>query len=355
MSEPGRDALIRSVTGRIDLAGEDGAAGAHDPAAAREAEELLMRYLATPDGTDPEVQYTVGVLYLLRAVTPRAATSRAEEAAAADDSGEPVVALTLLAPFYQNPPGMPDVLPAGIRSMLDIIPGFGPPPEDPAERTQAHAAAQNDLGMLLMGLRASGGQPVHARAAGAMLRTASSRFAPGSPARAMALCNLGYALMLGEPRPAEITEAVTVLRESFAHTPSGDPNYARCANGLGLALLAASGVAQDREVLAEAAGMLRLAVRSAPDGTANLPQMLSDLGFALTSHVSLEHGAAGGPGLAGDPDLVAEAAEAVEVLTRAAGLLPVSSPQRPQVLLRFADALIAADRPGEATELLVGN
>lgn len=83
--------------------------------------------------------------------------------------------------------------------------------------------------MLLIRLRASGGQPVHARAAGAVLRTASGRFAPGSPARAMALCNLGYALMLGESGPEEITEAVTVLRESFAQTPSGDPNYARCA------------------------------------------------------------------------------------------------------------------------------
>lgn len=43
------------------------------------------------------------------------------------------------------------------------------------------------------------------------------------------------------------------------------------------------------------------------------------------------------------------------MLTRAAGLLPAGAPQRPQVLLRFADALLAADRPGEATELLVGN
>lgn len=99
MSEPGRDALIRSVAGRVDSAGDDGAAAARNPAATREAEELLMRHLATPDGTDPEVQYTVGVLYLLRAVTPRA-----DETAPANDSGEPAVALTLLAPFYQHPP-----------------------------------------------------------------------------------------------------------------------------------------------------------------------------------------------------------------------------------------------------------
>jgi hypothetical protein len=343
--EPGRDTLIWSVAGRVDSAGEDGAAAARDPAAAREAEELLMRHLATPDGTDSEVQYTVGVLYLLRAVTPRA-----DGAAPADASGELVLALTLLGPFYQNPPGTPDVLPPTVRSALDEIPGFGPPSADPAERTQAHAAALNDLGMLLMRLRAADGQPVHARAAQALLRTASRRFPPGSPASAMALCNLGYALMLSEPRPEEITEAVTVLRESFGHTPPGDPNYARCANGLGLALLAASGAAQDRTMLSEAAGMLRIAVRSAPDGTPNLPQMLSDLGFALTNHVlSAERGAAGDPGLA------AEAAEAVEVLNRGAGLFPADAPQRPQVLLRLADALIAAGRPGEVAELLTGN
>src|SRR5262249_14671482 len=110
MREPERDTLIRSVTGRIDLTGEDGAVAAHAPAAAREAEELLMRHLATPDGTDPEVQYTVGVLYLLRAVTPPAGGTEAPDA-----SHELVLALTLLAPFYQNPPGTPDILPSAIR------------------------------------------------------------------------------------------------------------------------------------------------------------------------------------------------------------------------------------------------
>jgi len=339
-----RDTLIRCVAGCVDSAGED-AAAAHDPVAVRAAEELLLRHLASPDGTDPVVQYTVGVLYLLRAVTPQT-----DGATPVDSSSELVLALMLLAPFYQNLPGTPDLLPPAVRSALDKIPGFGPPPADPAEHTRAHAVALNDLGMLVMRLGAASGRPVHARAAQALLRGASGRLVPGSAARAMALCNLGYALMLSEPCPEGITEAVTVLRESFGHTPSGDPNYARCANGLGLSLLAASATAQDRAMLSEGAGMLRIAANAVPDGMPDLPQMLSDLGFALTSHVvSAERGTAGDPGLA------AEAAEAAEVLARAAALVPAGAPQRPQVLLRLAGALIAAGRPGEVAGLLAGN
>lgn len=71
-------------------------------------------------------------------------------------------------------------------------------------------------------------------------------------------------------------------------------------------------------------------------------ESLSALGMLL-----LQRQAAGGDSAAGRA--------AISVLREAADLLSAADPRRPQVLLRLADALSTAGRPGEATELLVAN
>lgn len=335
-----RDRLIHSVASRLNQASSVGDfAVTREPAAQREADEL-MGYLATADGVDPRVQYLLGMLHLMRMIEDPQAEQHA------------VLAMALLSPLYFNLPGTSDLLPAPVRNQLDQILGSAAPRADTAELTQQHAESLGDLGTLLLQRRVTGGDSVAGSVAGraaiSLLRQAAGDLAMDRPSRAMILCNLGYALIVTDPQPDELTEAVTVLREAFGRTSPDNANYARCANGLGLALLGASGIAGDRGMLAEAADMLRIATRSVPDTEPNLPQMLSDLGFALVACAkSAEHDEAAGPSAAAE--------EAVAALRRATGLLPVKDPRRPQVLLRLADALSALGRDLEAAELLLRN
>ena len=330
--ESTRDKLIRSVASRLNQASSTGDFSVtREPVAQREAGEL-MGYLATADGVDPQVQYLLGMLHLMRMI----ADPQAEQDA--------VIAMTLLIPLYLNLPGTPDLLPAPLRNQLDEILGSVARQADTAELTQQHAESLADLGMLLLQRRAAGGA---GRAAISVLRQAAGDLGADRPSRAVIMCNLGYALIAPDPRPGELTEAVTVLREAFGRTSPDDANYARCANGLGLALLGASGITEDRRMLAEAADKLRIATRSVPETEPNLPQMLSDLGFTLVAYArSAEHGQAADSG---------PAEEAITVLRRAADCLSAQDPRRPQVLLRYADALITIGSPEEATGLLVGN
>jgi CHAT domain len=333
--ESTRDKLIRSVASRLNQASSTGDFSVtQEPVAQREAGEL-MGYLATADGVDPQVQYLLGMLHLMRMI----ADPQAEQDA--------VIAMTLLIPLYLNLPGTPDLLPAPLRNQLDEVLGSVARQADTAELTQQHAESLADLGMLLLQRRAAGGDGVAGRAAISVLRQAAGDLGADRPSRAVILCNLGYALIAPDPRPGDLTEAVTVLREAFGRTSPDDANYARCANGLGLALLAASGITEDRRMLAEAADNLRIATRSVPETEPNLPQMLSDLGFTLVAYArSAEHGQAADSG---------PAEEAITVLRRAADCLSAQDSRRPQVLLRYADALITIGRPEEATGLLVGN
>jgi hypothetical protein len=333
--ESSRDQLIRSVASRLNQASSTGNfAVTREPVAQREAGEL-MGYLATAGGVDPQVQYLLGMLHLMRMI----ADPQAEQDA--------VIAMTLLAPFYLNLPGTPDLLPAPIRNQLDQVLGSAARQADTAELTQQHAESLADLGVLLLRRRAAGGDGVAGRAAISVLRQAAGDLGADRPSRAVILCNLGYALIATDPQPGELAEAVTVLREAFGRTSPDDANYARCANGLGLALLGASGITPDRSMLAEAADKLRIATSNVPETEPNLPQMLSDLGLALMACAkSAEHGQAADSG---------PAEEAVTVLRRAADCLSAQDPRRPEVLLRYADALITIGRPEEATRLLVGN
>jgi CHAT domain len=325
--ESTRDRLIRAVAGRLDQAGRTGDfMVTRQPAAQREADEL-MGCLATPDGVDPPVQYLLGMLHLMRMI----ADPRAEQ--------DGTLAMILLGPLYFNLPGTSDLLPAPVRDQLDQILGSAARCADAGELTQQHAESLGDLGMLLLQRRVTGEDNVAGMAAISVLRQATGNLAADRPSRAMILCNLGYALIVTEPGPDELTEAVTVLREAFARTSADDANYARCANGLGLALLGASGVAQDRGMLAEAADKLRIATGSVPDTEPNLPQMLSDLGFALVAYAkSAEHGQSADPG---------PAEEATDLLVSNDAAFPSGSPQSQQagpVLFRAATMAAQLER-----------
>jgi len=138
-----------------------------------------------------------------------------------------------------------------------------------------------------------------------------------------------------------------------------------------------------------------IATQSVTDDESNLPQMLSDLGFTLVAHAaSAEDREAVDPrvveeavqvlrrfmdltpaesasALAGRLERLAGAlllrvpgagddrpqvaGEAVAILERLLALTPPEDPQRPKVLLRLAEALLAANRPAEMTDLLVQN
>ncbi|MEU7580319.1 CHAT domain-containing protein [Streptomyces sp. NPDC041068] len=412
-----RERLLRAVRGRVDaVGGPAGNAPLHTEEAGRDA-ELLLRHLvmvvdeggpeasggqadsatagtatgAPTHGVDAEVAYALGVLYLCRADDRPAAPATEHEAR---------LALLLLAPFYYNPPGQPDVLPPPLRAGLDHVLGpDGLRPTTPEQAAQAHAESLANLGMLLLELTLTLGYPAAARASADILRGALPHLASEGPDRALAGCNLGYALLLGgagpdrEPSPAQSAEAVSVLRAAFSATPRAHPNHARCANGLGLALLTAAAHAKDRTQFPEAAAMFRIATQTATEIDDNLPQMYADLGYALTLYAkSADDGWELDPALRdeavqalrrsleltadddhetlrvrldrladavltgatpkGRREAAARAEEAVEPLRRLHALTPSGHPDHPDVTLRLAVILVGANRPQEALDLL---
>ncbi|MFG2498086.1 CHAT domain-containing protein [Streptomyces sp. NPDC048441] len=397
-----RDHLLRAVRHRIDaVGGPAGNAHLHTEDAGGEADRLLRHLVLTPGddpaaaGVDAEVAYVLGVLYLCRADDRPQAPTGEQEAR---------LALLLLGSFYYNPPGQQDVLPPPLRAGLDQIIGpDGRRPADPDAAVQAHAEALANLAMLLIELAIGLPYPAAAPASAGLLRAALPYLAAEGPDRAVAGCNLGYALLLSAPAPGpgpgpgpeQITEAVAVLRTAFAATAREHPNHARCANGLGLALLNAAAHAEDRTQLPEAAAMFRIATRTATELDENLPQMWADLGHTLILYGrSAEAGDEVEPavreeavqalrqaleltpaqdeeslrvrldrladaaliGCPGDdrPQAAAQAGEAVEPLRRLLTLTPDGHPDHADVTLRLAANLIAARHPQEATDLLVG-
>ncbi|MEU1403704.1 CHAT domain-containing protein [Streptomyces sp. NPDC005728] len=392
----GRERLLLAIRARLDgLGSPDGAAALHTEEAYAETDALARHLVDTgPDGghdVDQEVAYTLGLALLVRADTR-------PEAPTADLDGRN--GLLLLAPFYCHLPGTPDVLPPPLRAGLDELLGpEGRRPEEPQAIVHEHAASLSNVAMLLLELGIVLAWPEAWEAAARLTRQAMPYLAPEGHDRALAGCNLGYALLLGsvrgEDRPGRVAEAVAVLRTAFAATPPDHPNHARCANGLGLALMAQAGATESRSLLAESAGLLRTATRSAGPADENVAQMHSDLGYALTMYAaSADEDEEVGPevreeavaALRRSVDLTpaeetealrdrldrlagatrigmprgdrtrsaAQAAEAVDVLRRLLGLTPVGHPECADVMLRLADSLIAARRPQEAIDLLTG-
>ncbi|WP_317446008.1 CHAT domain-containing protein [Streptomyces collinus] len=391
-----RERLLAAVRTRLDGLGVPAGTTALHTAGARAETDALLRHLVGtgPDGAydvDQEVAYTLGVTLLIRADDRREAPTAEQEAR---------YGLVLLAPFYCHLPGTPDVLPPPLRAALDELLGpEGRRPEEPRAIVHEHAASLSNVAMLLLELGIVLSWPAAWEAAARLTRQAMPCLSPEGPDRALAGCNLGYALLLGAggagADPERLAEAVDVLRAALADTPDDHPNRARCANGLGLALLAWAGAREDRALLAESAESLRTATRCAGAADDNVAQMHSDLGYVLTAYaLSAGAGEEVGPRVreeavgalrrsleltpAGETDLLRDrlgrlaeavligvapgdrarsagpAAEAVEVLARLLGLTPAGHPERADVLLRLADALVAARRPQEAVDLLGG-
>ena len=339
-----RDESLRSIAARVDRATATGDGGpVHEPAAWREGEEL-MSCLATADGVDEEALYVLGMLFLARTAVARPAAWDAEpvtastQAAAAVAAGSPsarTLAWILLAPFYFHQPESKDILDPGAREFLRQLHG-GPQRLSTAARRQGHAEAVANLGFFLLTYRVSTGNVAVARSATGVLRLAAGGVAEDHPHRPVILCNLGYALLLGNPGPEETREAVGVLRESFRLTPAAHPNYARCANGLGLALLGDGELTQDRGKLREACDLLSIAARGAAKQEGqdmHLAQILASLGLALATWVRTADS-----GQAADGAVRTAAEEAVAALGRAVDLTPEGDPNRAVRLARLADA-----------------
>ncbi|MET7921128.1 CHAT domain-containing protein [Streptomyces avermitilis] len=414
-----RERLLRAVRGRLDALGGPADNDHLHTAEARQETDRLLRHLVAPHpavggayALDPEVAYVLGVMYLC------VADNRPDAPTAAQDGQ---CALLLLAPFYCHLPDQPDVLPPPLRAGLDQLLGpEGRRPDAPEEIVQEHAASLANLAMLLLELGITLAYPEATRVAADLAREALPHLSPDGHDRALAGCNLGYALLLsgpalasspegaapgqadpgqvepGQADPGRLAEAVSVLRTAFAATPREHPNHARCANGLGLALLASAGQAEDRGQLAEAAAMLRIATQTATEEVdQNLPQMYADLGYTLTLYArTAGEGEEPGPevreeavgalrravdlttpaedretlrarldrladavviGSPSDdrPRAAAQAEQAVETLRRLLDLTPEGHPERGDVLLRLAANRLAAQQPQEAMDLLV--
>ncbi|MGW7044649.1 CHAT domain-containing protein [Streptomyces avermitilis] len=408
-----RERLLRAVRGRLDTLGGPAGNDHLHTAEARQETDGLLRHLVAPHpavggayALDAEVAYVLGVMYLF------IADDRPDALTAAQDGQ---CALLLLAPFYCHLPDQPDVLPAPLRAGLDQLLGpEGRRPDAPEEIVQEHAASLANLGMLLLELGITLAYPEATRVAADLAREALPHLSPDGHDRALAGCNLGYALLLsgppmasspgqadtgqaapGQVAPEQLAEAVSVLRTAFAATPREHPNHARCANGLGLALLASAGQAEDRTQLAEAAAMLRIATQTATEVDQNLPQMYADLGYTLTLCArTAGEGEEPGPevreeavgalrravdlttpaedretlrtrldrladamvtGSPSDdrPRAAAQAEQAVGTLRHLLDLTPEGHPERGDVLLRLAANRLVAQHPQEAMDLLM--
>jgi tetratricopeptide (TPR) repeat protein len=215
----------------------------------------LLGFLAVSDGIDAEVAYALGLLHLLRG------ESRG-------DAGQQdlLVALILLLPIYLT---QPDALPDPVRSWIGGLDGVAALAAVPLE--QALAVALVEVGNLLLQRLVRLGEFGNGAAVVGVVRRAVGGLPEGHEARALALCNLGYALLVADPRSAEVEggarasvvdETVAVFREAFGQTPPTDPNYARCAYGLAVALRVKADLAQDHSLLVEAVGLFRATINS---------------------------------------------------------------------------------------------
>ncbi|TNC26421.1 CHAT domain-containing protein [Amycolatopsis alkalitolerans] len=247
-----RDELLAAVRRRIEAVDRSGdPAGILTDEALAEADRLLGFLAATPD-LDSEIAHTAGLFHLLRAA------ARGEEA-------DETMASVLLVPVYLTAPAS---LPDQVRSAIAEMTAQSSPEELVAE-------ARNNLAMLLLQRRVRLGEDHGLAPAENLLRMAVEALPPENPSRALALCNLGYARLLSDPE--DVGEIIALFRAALPQMPDGDPNRARCANGLALALRAKGGI----PLLIEAIGLFRTAVNSTTDDDENLPNMLACLAESL--------------------------------------------------------------------------
>ncbi|MGW3198218.1 CHAT domain-containing protein [Streptomyces sp. NPDC001118] len=384
-----RELLLRAVRKRLD--GPGGASGSHDDEARAETDALLW-HLVGPDPytgghrVDEEVALALGLALLTRAV------SRPEAPTAALDGRQGVL---LLAPFHCRPPVDADPLPKELRAAIDAL--LAPADGADGAAVRAHATALAALGTQLFQLAVMQAWPRALEASAEVSRTALPHLPSGGFERALTGCNLGYALlwlhtMHGLGGPEEIAEAADALRDAFAAIPPDHPHHARCAYGLGLALLTRAGLTEDHSPLPEAIELLRTAARGvAPAADGSLAHAYADLGHALTLYAADQDDQAG-PELReealavlrrsvdltppwdwaalrirlkrlaeatligirhADPGQVAaQAGEAAWALRRLLDLTPVRHPEHADLHLWLAMHLLAAQWPQNALDLL---
>jgi hypothetical protein len=161
------------------------------------------------------------------------------------------------------------------------------------------------------------------------------------PARAVALSALTLAHLdhfAYAGNMEDLDRAISVGRDAAGAAPGGHP-VAACLSNLGAALRTRYDRTGDTRALDEAITVLRKAVHAVDPGHVSRPGFLNNLGNALRSRFDVSSAAAAPA--AADP---ADIAEAITVLTEAAGMAPRAAPDRAGYVANLASALILAAR-----------
>lgn len=213
----------------------------------------------------------------------------------------------------------PGIVPASIREHLERVRTVAEYPADPGKRA-----------LTLLGSYRHTSDPAQLREAIAMLRDLSASDPADSEDMARYLSNLGAALRLHFEHTGEMStlaEAVQVQRTAVAM--AADDDRWRYQSNLCAALGTLSeftGGAQGLELLTEAISAARAAVAALPASGADRGVALSGLGSALTQLAERT----------GDDDYLHEAAR---VQRAAAQAVPEGHPRRPTVLASLANTL----------------
>jgi CHAT domain-containing protein len=251
-----RERLLAAVQARIET-------GQLGPMLAEEAEaevDQLLGLLAVPGGLDAQVAYAVGMFYLVRG-----------HLRDADGEQDRLVGAIMLLPLLWS---QPDALPEPVRSLLgsarETSEQLGDTPE------QAMGRAFTDVAWLLLQRLVRLGEPDRDGLLAGLTELAAGMLPPGHEVRPWALCAHGYALLKAEQpadpndRAALVDRLIVTFREAFQHMPAGDQHYARCACGLAAALVVKAERTNDRSMMAEAAGLFRIAADPASGGDEDL-------------------------------------------------------------------------------------
>ncbi|MGW4380126.1 CHAT domain-containing protein [Kitasatospora sp. NPDC004531] len=275
--------------------------------ALREAEELAE--VGDPD-EDVRVAHLLGTFHWYRYLALPAGRDR--EAL--------VAAVRFLYPVYlAHPEAVPDEL-CAMFAAVEASDEFG--------AASSVAAAVEAAGELYQAYRRSG-DPAQLREAVALLREAVAEAPSDDPDYPACLSNLALLLRtLAEltEDDALLAEAVEIGRRAVAAT-AGDPStHAKCLSMLGLALRSLHGRTEDPAVLAEAVEVGRRAVAASPAGSPDHRSGLSNLGLSLRFQ-------------AASSDSTDLFAEAVEVSRQAVTGGPRDVPERVGHLVNLAIAL----------------
>lgn len=222
--------------------------------------DQLLGLLAVPGGLDAQVAHMVGVFYLVR--------GQLRETGAEQDLL--VAAIMLLPLLWSQPAALSELIRSWLEPAREASERLGDTPE------QAMGRAFTDVAWLLLQRLARLGVPDRDGLLAGLTQLAAGMLPPGHEVRRWALCAHGYALLAAEEpadpndQAARVDRLIVTFREAFAQMPAGDPHYARCASGLASVLLLKADRSDDRSMMAEAAGLFRIAADPASGGDPGL-------------------------------------------------------------------------------------